>query len=131
MIALYGRKAFHSFHPRSGRGWTAERTHVGIFLARFPLTRRKGKILPLQLEQVEILVSIPKPVGGETQGKGGRQCFPFRREDTGQSSTVSSPPPPAGTSRVFVALGWGRTSHFSLTVWGRADPTPAKRTARR
>lgn len=109
MIALYRRKAFHSFLPRSGRGWTAERTHVGVLLARFPFTRTKGKILPLQLEQVEISVPIPKPVGGETRGKGGRQCSPFRREGTGQHSTVSSPLPPQ------------RELHECLWLWGAEE----------
>lgn len=105
------RKALHSFLPRSERGWTAAGTHVGVLLARFLFVRTKGKILPLQSEQVETSVSIPKPVGGETRGKGGEQRSPLR--PAGRTSTDSAPLPwPGGALLAFGARRQGRRDHF-------------------
>lgn len=121
------------FSPDQSVGGRLREHTLAFLLNCFPFTRTKGKILPLQLDQVEISVPTPKPVGGETRGKGGRHCSPLRRDGTGQKphlpagqdSTASSPlPSPAGAAQTFAAVRRGERDHFfpPPPSGGRAHP---------
>lgn len=121
------------FSPDQSVGGRLREHTLAFLLNCFPFTRTKGKILPLQLDQVEISVPTPKPVGGETRGKGGRHCSPLRRDGTGQKphlpagqdSTASSPlPSPAGAAQTFAAVRRGERDHFfpPPPVWGKGSP---------
>lgn len=131
------------FSPDQSVGGRLREHTLAFLLNCFPFTRTKGKILPLQLDQVEISVPTPKPVGGETRGKGGRHCSPLRRDGTGQKphlpagqdSTASSPlPSPAGAAQTFAAVRRGERDHFfppPPRLGEGLTPTLATRTARR
>lgn len=75
------------FSPDQGVGGLPREHTSAFFLHVSNLPERRGKSWPLQLEQVEIPVPIPKPVGGETRGEERKTLFsPQERKDGTETS---------------------------------------------